>query len=149
MSNHPTHLLSTLGVLSHFNIVKVISKKDVIKTTKEIKKYFKGNDTEKFQKLFIDSLVAKAKESVSKELPPGLIMPERNLKKEKLDKYYMELAAVSQTLCNKFREQKLTKDQTCFIINSMINVLGIEDSDFENFYESFQKYKDDVFDEEE
>ena len=145
----PTHLLSTLGILAQFNIAKRISKKEIDATTKKIKKIFKEENPNKFQKLLVDALIAKTKKYVSKEMPPGLIFPKQNPKKDELDIYYMELSSISQALSNKFQEQKLTKDQLCFILNATINILGVTESDFEEFHKRFQKYKNDDFSEDE
>jgi hypothetical protein len=141
----PVHLLSTLGVLAKFSIAKKISKKEIIQTTKKIKKIYKEKDPEKVKKLLTDALIDSTKKYVSSEIPPGLIFPKKDPQKEKMDKYYMELSTISQILANKFVEQKLTKNQVCFIVNAIINILGISEEDFSEFHRKFQKYKDDDF----
>lgn len=149
IQDSPTHLISSLGILTSFSIAKKINKDEVSKESKKIKRIFKESDPEKFQKLLMDALVEKAKKSVENETPPGLIFPEKNLKKEKLDKFYLELSAISQALTNKFVEQNLSKHQVCFILNAVINLLGLTEEDFLNFHKKFQKYKDDDFSEDE
>lgn len=145
----PTHLISSLGILTSFSIAKKINKDEVSKESRKIKKIFKESDPEKFQKLLMDALIEKARKSVENEIPPGLIFPKKNLKKQQLDKFYLELSAISQALTNKFVEQKLSKHQVCFILNAVINLLGLTEEDFLDFHKKFQKYKDDDFSEDE
>lgn len=97
----------------------------------------------------MDALIEKAKKSVEEETPPGLIFPKKHPKKDKLDKFYLELSAISQALTNKFTEQNLSKHQVCFILNAVINLLGLTEEDFLKFHKKFQKYKDDDFSEDE
>lgn len=145
----PTHLLSSLGILKSFSIAKRISKEEILDATKKIKKIYKEKSPEKIQELLKDVLLTKTKNYVSTEMPPGLIFPKKNPKKETLDKYYMELSIISQTLASKFVEQKLTKIQVCFIINAIVNLLGLGESDFEEFQKKFQKYKDNDYSDDE
>jgi hypothetical protein len=147
--NNTTHLLSSLGVLASFSIAKRVSKEEILRTTKKIKKIYKEADPEKLKQLLTDALISSTKKYVTNEIPPGLVFPEKNPIKEKLDKYYTELSVVSQVLSNKFIEQKLTKRQVCFIVNAVINILGINENDFADFHRKFQKYKDDDFTEDE
>lgn len=141
----PLHLLSTMGVLAKFSIAKRISKEELVRTTSKIKKIYKEKDPEKIKKLLTDALVESTKKYVGTEIPPGLIFPKKDPKKEAMDRYYMELSAISQILANKFIEQKLTKNQVCFIVNAIINILGIGEEDFSEFHRKFQKYKDNDF----
>ena len=145
----PTHLISSLGILTSFQIAKKINKQEVSKESRKIKRIFKESDPAKFQKLLMDALIEKAKKSVENELPPGLVFPKKNLKKQKLDKFYLELSAISQALTNKFVEQNLSKHQVCFILNAVINLLGLTEEDFLDFHKKFQKYKDNDFSEDE
>ena len=144
----PIHLISSLGILTNFSIAKKINKKEISKESRRIKRIFKETDPEKFKKLLMDSLIEKTKKSVEIETPPGLIFPKKHPKKEELDKFYLELSAISQALSNQFVEKKLTKHQLCFILNALINMLGLTEEDFLNFHRRFQKYKDDEFDDE-
>ncbi len=143
METHlPKHLLSDLGVLKKFSIAKKISNAEIQKETKKIKKIHKNADADKLYKLLVDVLISKTKKMVEDKFPPGLIIPEENIKRDKLDKFYTELMVISQALCNKFKEEKLSTHQICFIFNAMINILGITEEDFLKFYEKFEKYKD-------
>jgi hypothetical protein len=145
----PTHLISSLGILTSFSIAKKINKAEISKESRRIKRIFKESDPEKFQKLLMDALIEKAKKSVLDEIPPGLIFPKTHTKKSELDKFYMELSAISQALTNKFVEQSLSKHQICFIITAVINILGLTEEDFQNFHKKFQKYKDNDFEDDE
>lgn len=145
----PTHLLSSLGILFKFQIAKKISKDEIVKETRKIKKIFKNADSEKVKKLLADVIINKVKKSSTFELPPGLILPKTLEKKESLDKFYTELAIISQTLSNKFIEQKLTKHQICFIVNAIVHTMKLSEEDFLDFQKKFQKYKDGDFNEEE
>lgn len=143
----PSHLLSSLGILKSFSIAKKISKEEVLYATKKIKKIYKEKSPEKIQELLKNIFLTKTKNCVATEMPPGFIFPKKNPNKEMLDKYYMELSIIAQTLSSKFVEQKLTKIQVCFIINAIVNLLGLGESDFEEFQKKFQKYKDNDYNE--
>jgi hypothetical protein len=145
MNEGPLHLLRSLGILKSFSISKIINRKEVTKISKQIKKNYKEIDGPTFQKLLSDALIESTKKYINKQPPPGFIFPENDESREELDRYYMELAVISQALSSKFVEQKLTKDQICFILNATINILGITDEDFESFNKKFQKYKDGDF----
>lgn len=142
-NNQPEHLLASLGILREFSIGKRISKEEIEKTIKKVKKVCK--DKKKFQKLLEDALVENTRKYVNNKLPPGLILPEKHPKQEELDRFYMELSAISHALSEKFVEQKLTKQQVCFIINAIVSILGVTENDFENFHKKFSKYKENDF----
>lgn len=147
--NSPTHLLSSLGILTSFSIAKKIDKKELLKESRKIKKVFKESDPEKFQKLLMDSLIEKTKKSVLNELPPGLIFYKNHSKKQELDNFYLELSEISRDLSNQFIQQQLNKHQICFIINAIIDILKLTEDDFLDFNQKFQKYKDGDFNEDE
>ena len=148
MSNIPTHLLTSLGVLSTFSIAKRISREEIEKTKKEIKKSYKDKKGDELGKLLTNALIENTRKYLSNEVPPGFVFPKVDPKKAKLDKFYNELAEISKALSNKFVEQKLTKFQICFILNALVNLLKIEESDFEEFHSKFSKYKDNDFEDE-
>jgi hypothetical protein len=148
-SELPIHLLNSLGILTSFSIAKKISKKEVLKESRKIKKIFNEPNTEKFNQLLMDALIENAKKSVLTETPPGLIFPKTHPKKEELDSFYMELTAISQALSNQFVEQKLDKHQLCFILNAVINLLELTEEDFLNFHKRFRRYEDDNLSEDE
>lgn len=141
----PTHLISSLGILTSFSIAKKIDKKEVTKESRRLKKLFKESSPEKLKQLLMDSLVENARKSLENEIPPGLIFPKQHSKKIELDRFYAELSAISQALNNQFVEQKLSKHQLCFILNAVINLLGLTEDDFVDFHKKFQKYKDEDF----
>jgi hypothetical protein len=145
--DQPIHLINSLGILTNFSIAKKIDKKEISKESRKLKNIYKESDPKKFQKLLMDALVEKTRMSLENETPPGLIFPKKHPKKVQLDKFYMELSAISQALSNKFVEEKFSKHQICFILNAVINILEITEEDFVKFYERFQKYKDGDFSE--
>lgn len=144
----PTHLLSSLGVLAQFRIAKRVSKEELSKIKNKINRVYKEKDPEKLKQLITDALIESTRKHLSSTMPPGLILPKKNLKKEALDNYYMELSAVSQSFANKLVKQKMTKLDVCFIVNAIVNILGIGEDDFAEFHKRFQKYKDNNFDDE-
>lgn len=147
MQELPIHLINSLGVLTNFSIAKKISKSEITKESKKIKRIFKKINPDQFDKLLIDALIEKTKKSIANELPPGLIFPQKHSKKIELDKFYTELLSIAQALSNKFNEQNLTKHQMCFIINTLINLTELTENDFLESHRKFQKYKDGDFDE--
>jgi hypothetical protein len=149
MNDRVTHLLSSLGVLASFSIAKKLNKNEVDKLANKIKKNNKKENPKEFQKLVAKALIDDTQKYVQKQTPPGLIIPKIHPKKELLDKLYLELTSISQALTNTFKKQKIDKHQMCFIINALIHMNGLIESDFEEFQKKFQKYKDNDFDNDE
>jgi hypothetical protein len=143
--NNSNHLLSSLGVLSSFIIARKISNKDISIITKQLKKTHGKKSKVEFQKLLVDTLIENTKKYVSTQQPPGFIIPPINEKKQKLDAFYSQLAQVSQNLSVELKKQKLTKLQVCFIINALINLMELTETDFENFREKFSRYRENDF----
>ena len=139
--SNTTHLLATLGVLSSFSIAKKISKIDILRETKKIKRLYKGKDTKKINEVLLNSILKATKKRFLSDTPPGLIIPEITPTKEKLNKMYLELTNISSALSTTFLEKKLTKHQLCFIINTVVNLLKMTEEDFDDFQKEFMKYK--------
>lgn len=145
--NNPAHLLSSLGVLASFSISKKVTKEDIDKITRKVKKLVREDDPVKFKKMLMESIIDNVKKTVENGPPPGLIFPKQSRKKQKLDKFYMELSAVANIVANKFIEQGFSKFQVCFIINAIVNILGINESDFEKFNAKYAEYRESLNDE--
>lgn len=142
-TTNPTHLLASLGILSSFSIAKRISNEEILKTTRKINRVNKEKNKKKFQQLLNKALIENAKKYVSTKIPPGLIFPHTSQQKE-LDKFYKELSVISETLCNKFVSQNLTKHQVCYIIESIISMLGLKEEDFDDFHKKYSEYRNDT-----
>lgn len=129
------HLIARHGILTAFSIARKVSKKDIKQMSDKIKKNCKNK--EEFNELLQKEVLNATKYSINKNLIPGLILPEnvkKTLKKELADeKRLMQLNYVSNVIAKKLMDNKLSKDEVCYIILTLLSMIGLQDEDFKNF----------------
>jgi hypothetical protein len=110
MSND--HILIKEGILKSFSIFKKISVQSLKKK--------KSNKTENDEEV------------------PGFEEPFSNAtneEKEMLTKF----SYFSSLIAKKMVKEKIDKYHACYVINSIISMLGLDEDDFENFHKKFNK----------
>lgn len=133
------HILSKEGILTTFSIAKRISKKDMQKLRQKIKS--NKFDAMKFQDFIKKSIVEDTKRAILSKKIPGLIIPERNISSQEKE-IIMELTYFASIISKKINEKKIDKYYSCFIINAIVNMLGLTEGDFDEFHRKFSKYKE-------
>lgn len=136
MSTGFNHLIAKHGILTSFSIARKVSKKDIKQISDKIKK--KCKTKEEFNELLQREVLKTTKYSMNQDLIPGLILPEKSNKqaarKELADeKKLMRLNYVANIIAKKLMDNKLSKDEICYIILTMLSSLGLNDQDFKNF----------------
>jgi hypothetical protein len=136
MSTGFNHLIAKHGILTSFSIARKVSKKDIKQISDKIKK--KCKTKEEFNELLQKEVLKTTKYSMNQDLIPGLILPEKDIKqsarKELADeKKLMKLNYIANIIAKKLMDHKLSKDEICYIILTMLSSLGLNDQDFKNF----------------
>lgn len=144
--NSANHILSKEGILTSFSISKKISAKQV----KLLRDKIKSADTDKtkLQELLTKAIIEETKKSLESKEIPGLILPGSNCSEEE-KKRIMELTYFSSIVSKKITDKKINKYHACYIINAIVNMLGLSEEDFDEFHRKFSKYKDGSSDDEE
>lgn len=133
------HILSKEGILTTFSIAKRISKKDITKLRQKIKN--NKLDALKFQDVLKKSVMEDTKKAILSKKIPGLIIPDKYISNEE-KKLMMELTYFASIISKKINEKKIDKYHSCYIINAIVNMLGLTESDFDEFHRKFSKYRD-------
>lgn len=139
------HVLTDMGILKTFSIAKRVSEEEIIALTEKYNK-LKKKDI---------SLTDYLKKSIAKSLQnafesqtiPGLIFADFIPTHEDHEKM-IELTQFASLVAKKLVDKKCSKFYHCFVINSLVNMLGLSDKDFDEFHRQFSKYEDDDEEEE-
>jgi co-chaperonin GroES (HSP10) len=136
-NNTFNHLIVQHGILKSFHIAKKVSKKDI------------GD---------IKALTDSLKTAVNRNLIPGIIHPESNSEQgvevkriqpdntpsfKNDEKKMFKLNNLSATVANKFVDNEFSKDEVCYLILSMLSILGLTDEDFKQFHKKYNNLQDD------
>ena len=135
------HLIAQHGVLISFSIAKKLNRESIKAISDEINKL--GGDKKTRNQLLEEEIKRNTMDSMKLTDVPGLIMSKTEIVKEKFmdnsfmkdDKKVISLMILSNLLSKKILDKKAPKEQMCFILISMINSLGLSDSDFKNFHQ--------------
>ncbi len=135
------HILAKEGILTTFSIAKKVNAKDIKRLRDKIKTT--SIDAKKLQDLLKQSVMEEAMESMKHQKIPGLIIDGQvmDIEKSDEDKKIMELTYFSSLIAKKITEKKMDKYYACYIINALVNMLGLNDADFTEFHKRFAKYK--------
>jgi hypothetical protein len=136
-----------MGVLSSFSIAKKVTEED-------IKKYFskqkKGGKTDsEIQSLLKEKIMTEIATAIQTNAVPGLITPQELAKDIGLDgkvvKNVPELNRLVAVIVSKLTEKNYDRMSLCYFINSLVNLLGLKEEDFEKFHRGDEDDGDDEF----
>lgn len=134
------HVLSKEGILTTFSIAKRVSLKSVKNLRKKAKK---GNfNSKKFQDLLRKSIMKETQKALMDRKIPGLIFSGQNVSDEEKKKM-MELTYFASVIAKKVNEKKIDKYHACYIINAIVNMLGLDEKAFDDFHRKFSQSKND------
>lgn len=131
--SQPIHILTELGILKSFSVAKKI-------TEKEIKNFFKihrkkGLTDEAISKLLQENIVQEIKEALETQKIPGLNVPVKFNGKQ--TKNLKQLATINEFIAQTtkdLKKKKYDKMTLCHFINSVVNIMGLTEHDFEEFH---------------
>ena len=142
------HVLTELGVLKTFSIAKRVSEEDIIQLTEQYNKLSKVKRKNISLTEYMKKAIAKSmQDAFENQTVPGLIFADFVPTQEDHEKM-MALTQFASLVSKKLVEKKLGKFYHCFVVNSIVNMLGLSDKDFDEFHRQFSKFEDDDEDEE-
>ena len=144
----PRHILSDEGILTSFSIAKKIDNRLIKKLQAKAKK--DGISDIELNRKIGELVIAQTKLAVDNNEIPGLVWNEKSLQEKVInrirdnrldqkseDKKTMELTYLASLLAKKISEKDLNRYDSCYLINAIINLLGLTENDFEDFYDKF------------
>jgi len=132
------HILSQMGVLKTFSIARRISEEDIKKFTSQYSKLNKKNLS--ITDFLRQEMTAKMQDDFINNRVPGLIFDDVEPTHEEHSKL-MDLTQFTSLVAKKMVEKKLNKFYHCFIIHSLVNMIGLTDEDFNEFHKKFSKFR--------
>lgn len=134
----PNHILAQEGILTSFTIAKKVTVKEVSRLREQ---FTKDNLTvDQVNRLLQNAIVKETKKAIESNTIPGLIASEISTSPDE-KKRIMEFTYFASVISKKIVEKNINKYHSCFIINAIVNMIGLNEKDFENFHRKFSKYK--------
>lgn len=133
------HILSKEGILTSFSIAKKVTVKDIKKLRDTLKN--SKMDAKKLQDALRKAVIKGAKETVDAQKIPGLLLDGIFAENEE-KKRIMELTYFASIIAKKLAEKKVGKYHSCYIINAIVNMLGLTEEDFDDFHKKFSKFRE-------
>jgi hypothetical protein len=131
------HILAKEGILTTFSIAKRVTEKDVKKLRDKIKTA--KMDADKLHELLKDSIIRDTQKDIENKKIPGLMIEGVEDNEEK--KRIMELTYFASMIAKKLSEKNIDKYHSCYIINAIVNLLGLTEDNFDDFHKKFSKFK--------
>lgn len=131
------HILAKEGILTTFSIAKKITAKDVKKLRDKIKTA--KMDADKLNELLKISIIKDTQKDIESKKIPGLILEGMEDAEEK--KRIMELTYFASIISKKLSEKNIDKYHSCYIINAIVNMLGLTEENFDEFHKRFSDFK--------
>jgi len=133
---NPIHILNQMGVITSFSVAKKVKAEDIESFFKKGKKY--GKTIDEMNEILRNKVLKDIEESIFLQKIPGLVSPEEIAKNMGIQKNIIDnmpvLNKLAMVLNFKLSEKKFDKMSLCYFINSLVNMLGLTEEDFENFH---------------
>jgi len=100
-------------------------------------------DASQFQEIIKETVVADAERCAKNNKIPGLILENTNgiQANTEEEKRIIDLTYFASLISKTIAERNMNKYYSCYIINAIVNMLRLNDDDFENFHRQFGKFK--------
>ena len=133
---NPVHILNQMGVITSFSVAKKVPENDIHKFFSRGKK--SGKSTEELNDIIKKKVLGEIESAVVNHQIPGLLTPEELAKEMGVQPNVInnisELNRLIMIVSHKLAEKKYDKMSLCYFINSLVNMLGLTESDFEKFH---------------
>ena len=150
MSLAPVHILNQMGVIISFAVAKKISEQEISKFFAKGKK--DGKSVKELNNIIRDKVIGEIEEAIANRKIPGLLSPEELAKEMGIQQNIIanmpELNRLIMLIGHKLSEKKYDKMSLCYFINSLVNLLGLTEKDFETFHRQNNGKEDDEMDDE-
>ena len=135
----PKHLITELGVLKTFSIGKKLSS---VKIKNCLSKMDKTNKTKEESENFLKHLIAKeAEKIINTTTVPGIVVDKISNKRQMTEKKLVDLTYFASIINKKVSEKGMEKFDKCYLINVLVNMLGLDEADFCHFHQTFHRFK--------
>lgn len=145
MNPQPIHILNQMGVIASFSVAKKVSEEDIQKFFVKGKK--SGKTEAEIEKMIKNKILGEIQDAIMKQQIPGLLSPQDLAREMGMSKKIVdnmpELNRLIMVIAHKLSEKKYDKMSLCYLINSLVNLLGLQESDFEKFHRQNSKDNDD------
>ena len=132
----PVHILNQMGVITSFAVAKKISEEELTKFFNKGKK--EGKSVEELNNIIRAKVVGEIEAAVVSRKIPGLLTTEELAKEMGIKQHIIadmpELNRLIMVIGHKLSEKKYGKMSLCYFINSLVNLLGLTENDFEKFH---------------
>ena len=132
----PIHILNQMGILTTFSVAKKISEDDMNSFFAKQKK--SGKSEAEVNDMFHNKILNDIQDAISNNKIPGLISSQELARQMGLDADTVdkipELNRLVMIIAQKLSDKKYDKMALCYYINSLVNVLGLTEKDFEKFH---------------
>lgn len=136
INQQSTHILNQLGVITSFSVAKKITEDDINKFFSKYKKI--GKSESEIEKLLKEQIVKEIQDAIANQNIPGLITLEEIAKEMGVDKNIIknisELNRIITVVSRKMLEKRYNKMSLCYFVNGLVNMLNLDESDFEKFH---------------
>jgi hypothetical protein len=137
------HILAKEGILTAFSLAKRVTPLEI----NRLRKKFKDSNLNsgQFQHALVKSIIEATQKAFESEEIPGLMMKEiaeENSEKKRI----MELTYFASIIAKKITDNNTSKYHSCFIINTLVNMLGLNEEDFDNFHKKFSRFREEKLD---
>ena len=133
---NPVHILNQMGVITSFSVAKKVEEDDITKFFAKGRKA--GKSVEEMNTLLRDRVLSEIQDAVENRKIPGLLAPEELAKEMGVQQHIInnipELNRLIMIVGHKLAEKKYDRMSLCYFINSLVNLLGLTESDFEKFH---------------
>lgn len=149
--NNLNHLIAKHGIMSSFSIARKISKNEFKSLTQKIKKNCKTK--KEFDLLLKKEIIKKTNESINLNKIPGLVVPHKEKKviNKRPKQFFLDddkrtalLSIFGATIVERIIDKKLSKDEMCFLILTIVNLLKLSDHDFKMFHQKNESPSEDT-----
>jgi hypothetical protein len=136
--NATNHILSKEGILTTFSIAKRVTEKDIENIRGQIGKKNKKINKQELDNLLVKTIMEQTQKAFEEQKIPGLVILGDKIPVGER-KMFVELTHFAAVIAKKINEKQIDKFHSCYIINAIVNMLGLSESDFDEFHRKFSK----------
>lgn len=134
--NQPIHILNQMGIMTSFSVAKKVTKEDIDKYFAKQKR--SGKSKKQIGEMLQQKILGEIHSAMENNQIPGLISPQDLAKSLGMDKKLVakipELNRFILIIAHKMNEKNYDKMSLCFFINSLVNMMGLNEEDFIKFH---------------
>jgi hypothetical protein len=121
----------------------MIDKRITALDIKKMKDSIKGESpkSSKMQEMLRRKIVEETQAAFETQKIPGLMVKEV-LNEQEEKKRIMELTYFASIMAKKLTDNNVGKYHACYVVNAIVNMMGLTEEDFDNFHKKFARFKE-------